>query len=376
MASIPINVLRYGLPSVPLGFLVYGVIRLSNAGEAVDDAHKGTAVAFASAIVWVAFLLLGAAASRQAKDHKLGWVSMLLGADGRLSTSKTTMWLWTFGVGYALLFAAGIAIFIDPKALLFPANWEDYLVLLGGPFAAGVLSKYALVTKFNNGTISKTVVAGLAQTTALGSPVKPAPAAGAGVAAGGDAPAAPTLTNTASLSDIVNNDDGGLDLVDSQYFLFNLIAFAYAMGVFLSNNFNSSITGDKYLLPAIPSQLLALTGAAAATYVANKSVQKDAPAISTVVPDADVVARTNVLLRGVNLVQEGLDPLVAAAQTSIWVTPGTTVAPSGTPIRVPATSATPSAVSFSLPPGLSGPVGLVVVGPGAVPTGEYTITTK
>lgn len=366
MKSFPLKALRFGLPIVPFGFLVYGVVRLLTAGTAFKDAHAGWALVFASGVVWLAFLLLGVAAPQKSKD--LGWLSVVLGADGRLSTSKTAMWLWTFGIGYALLFTAGVAIFVDNKAPLFSANWEDYLVLLGGPFAAGVLSKYALVTKLNNGTIGKTLVPNLAQTTALGQPVAPQ----AGKVAG-----AATQTGEPSVSDIVNNDDGGLDLVDSQYFIFNLVAFAYAMGVFISNNFNHLVVADKYVLPSIPSQLLALTGASAATYVANKSVQRDAPAISLSVPATNVIADTEVLLRGVNLIPQGLDPLVATAQTSVWMTPGTIANPSGAPVRVTATSATPTAVSFTLPAGLGvGTVGLVVVGPGAVPTNEYPITTK
>jgi hypothetical protein len=338
------------------------------AGTDFDDRHKGLAVAFSSGIVWVAFLLLGTAASAPAKDRHLGWLSVILGADGRLSTSKATVWLWTFGVGYALLFVAGVGIFVNAQEPLFPASWDDYLILLGGPFAAGVLAKYAVVTKFNNGTIGKTLVPGLAQSTALG-PVTAAPLVPAGAAE-------TNPTSEASVSDIVNNDDGALDLVDSQYFLFNLIAFAYAMGVFLSNNFNSDVTAGKYLLPAIPSQLLALVGASAATYVANKSIQKDAPGISSANPSVDVAADASVLLTGVNLVPQGLDPLVAAAQTSVWLTPGTTAAPSGTPVRVVASSATPTSVSFTMPQGLQGTVGIVVVGPGALPTAEFSITAK
>lgn len=369
MSFSPIGAVRIGVPLVPFGFLCYGAVRVSTAGADFDDRHKGWAVVFASGIVWLAFLLLGTAASAPAKERRLGWVSVILGADGRLSTSKTTMWLWTFGVGYALLFVAGVGIFVNAAEPLFPAQWDDYLILLGGPFAAGVLAKYAVVTKFNNGTIGKTLVPGLAQTTALGSAVVGSPAAA-------PAHAVPTKTSDAAVSDIVNDDDGALDLVDSQYFLFNLIAFAYAMGVFLANNFNSDVTTDKYLLPAIPAQLLALAGASATTYVANKSVQKDAPGISSIHPSVDVEAGAPVLVTGVNMVPQSLDPLVAAAQTSVWLTPGTTASPSGSPQRVVASSATPTAVGFTMPPVAPGAVGVVVVGPGALPTGEYQITAK
>src|SRR5437588_30227 len=64
--------------------------------------------------------------------------SILLGADGRLSTSKTVAAAWTAVVAYVLI------------TLLFswPKDWADalkhlsptYLLLLGGPYASLVLS--------------------------------------------------------------------------------------------------------------------------------------------------------------------------------------------------------------------------------------------
>ena len=366
-ATFAMNVLRYGLPLIPAGFLVYGVIYTVSQTRAQDvhHAHVGWAVIFASALVWLAFVLLGLAAPRLVAGQpgtgsvaarsrsNLGWLSVLLGADGRLSTSKSAIWLWTAGLGYALLFITGVAIFVDAKATLVSSPWQEYLLLLGGPFSAGVLAKYAVVTKLNNGTIGKTLIPGLAQPTAAGH-------IGVG--------------RSAQLSDVVSNDSGNLDVVDSQYLLFNLVTFAYAAGTFLSNNFNHLVVEGKYALPSIPSPLLALTAAAAATYVANKAIQKDSPGIDSVVPAQDVHAEAQILIRGVNLVPRDLDASVAAAQTRVWLTPGTTVAPSGAPVTVTPTSATPTAVSFTMPPGLpAGLVGLIVVSPGAVPTQEFSI---
>lgn len=365
------RLLRYGLPVVPVGFLVYGVVYTVLRTRAHDShhAHVGWAVIFASALVWLGFVLLGLAAPRRgagpraatgptvARDGPdLGWLSVLVGADGRLSTSKSAIWLWTAGVAYAFLYITGVAVFVDTKATLVSSPWEQYLLLLGGPFAAGVLAKYTVVTKLNNGTIGKTLIPGLAQPTAVGH-------------VGGD--------QSAQLSDVVSNDSGSLDLVDSQYFLFNLVAFAYAAATFLSNNFNHLVVDGKYSLPSIPSPLLALTGAAAATYVANKAVQKDSPGIDSVVPTQNVQTGAEILVRGVNLVPHDIGGSVAAAQTRVWLTPGTTVAPSGVPVSVTPTSATPTAVTFTMPTGVpAGVVGLIVVGPGAVPTQEFSIESS
>ncbi|MGZ4436475.1 MAG: hypothetical protein ACXVW6_02470, partial [Nocardioidaceae bacterium] len=328
VTGFSLKVLRFGVPLVPLGFLVYGIVYTVLRARAHDThhTHVGWAVVFASALVWVAFVLLGLAArprAGQGRAGRLGWVSVLLGADGRLSTSKSAIWLWTAGVAYALLFVTGIAVFVDTSATLASSAWEEYLLLLGGPFGAGVLAKYAVVTKLNNGTIGKTLIPGAAQPTA------------AGHAAIGRSP---------QVSDVVSNDNGSLDVVDAQYFVFNLVAFAYAAGTFLTNNFNHLVVDGKYALPSIPSPLLALSGAAAATYVANKAIQKDSPAIDSVVPSEEVRPGDSVLVRGVNLVTGDLGATVAAAQTRVWLTPGTTEAAAGTPVTVAPIAATPTSV--------------------------------
>jgi len=357
-AAISMRVLRYGLPLIPFGFLSYGVVYivLRSRADDVHHTHVGWAVVFASGLVWLVFVLLGLAARGQAAGSRagsLGWLSVLLGADGRLSTSKSVIWLWTTGAGYALLYIAGIAVFVDTEGTLTSTPWGEYLLLVGGPYAAGVLAKYAIVAKLNNGTIGKTLVPGRAQPTAVGHP---------------------GIDQQSRASDIVSNDYGNLDIVDAQYLLFNLVAFAYAAGTFLSSNFNHLIVDGKYALPSIPSPVLALAAATAATYVANKAIQKDSPAIDSVVPSRHVEADDDVLIRGVNLVPRGLDGDVAAAHTRIWLTPGTTAAASGTPVTVTPTAATPGAVSFTMPPDVpAGLVGLVVVGPGAVPSQEFSI---
>lgn len=92
--------------------------------------------------------------------------------------------------------------------------WDDYLVLLGGPFAALVLARGIVSAKVQSGTIQKTVA----------------------------------NDGTAKLRQALTSDDDNIDLVDSQYLIFNLVAFGYVIVGLASTN----------RLPAIPGLLLAL----------------------------------------------------------------------------------------------------------------------
>ena len=105
----------------------------------------------------VVFDLVAQKASPEPRK-KYGWLNVLMGTDGRISTSKTQIWLWTLGLAAALLYLSGIVIFRhDHDAGLFAkTGWEDYLILLGGPFAAGVLAQFTVSVKIDNGTLQKT----------------------------------------------------------------------------------------------------------------------------------------------------------------------------------------------------------------------------
>ena len=77
-----------------------------------------------------------------------------------------------------------------------------------------------------------------------------------------------------SFSQAASNDAGNVDLVDTQYLIFNLVTFAYVIIALAATN----------TLPAIPPFMFALTGVSAATYVVNKTAQTTPPTISAVVP--------------------------------------------------------------------------------------------
>jgi hypothetical protein len=175
------------------------------------------------------------------------------------------------------------------------------------------------------------------------------------------------------MASVVANDSGGLDLVDSQYFLFNIVAFAYAAGVFISNNFNHAIIPSmgKYALPNIPTTLLGLTSAAAATYVGNKAVQKSGPGITSIRPNTNVKMNDAMTITGVNLVPAKMPSSVAAEQTAAWLTAADGSVP---PVWVAPKSATPTTVTFNMVPGFEGKtVDVYVVSAGGVPSSTYPI---
>lgn len=294
---------RLGISAVlPIVGLVAGVIGLTkfwHQGNSHGYPWAALVVASGGMLLLIVVFDVVARSASPPNRKAYGWVNVVLGADGRISTSKTQIWLWTFGIGAALLYLSGIVIFrIGHDADVFTkTGWTDYLVLLGGPFAAGVLAQFTVTTKLDSGTLQK-------------APTVAAAAAGAAVAPAG----------TPKALDVIANDAGELDLVDSQYFIFNLVAFIYVAGLFVSQIIDKQVTdiGVKYALPSVPSVLLGLTSISAATYVANKAAVKNAPLISSVSPQP-VVAGQNVDILGVNLVPVGADPTTVPQSTSVVI---------------------------------------------------------
>jgi hypothetical protein len=184
--------------------------------------------------------------------------AMLLGADGRLSTSKTITAAWTVVIGFALITITTMVIAgggsISDK--LQPLS-DTYLLLLGAPFAALVLAKGIVVTRLQNGTLQKT-------------PIPP----------------------TFQASDLTTNDAGQTDLVDFQFLIFNAIAMAYVLVRFCT-------TPDKGL-PEIPAALAGLTSVSALTYTANKAIADNTPKITNIAQAGAVLTISGVQLGGAN----------------------------------------------------------------------------
>jgi hypothetical protein len=352
-----IRALRRGVFVIFGAAVVVGCVLAGKSDEPASSRHTGAALIFGSlAMLLLVGLLDLTVTTGSGNRKKFGWTGILLGADGRVSTSKTQVWLWTLGLAYAVLFLSGIAIFRS-ATVLGDANWNDYLILLGGPFAAAVLAKYAVVTKINQGSLTKSLTDAADPSATTSSP----------------APSTAT-TSTPQATDVIANDAGNLDLFDTQYFMFNVVAFAYAAGTFIAHNFNHAITGSaKYALPAIPSVLLGLTSASAATYVGNKAAQNTSPRINSVQPSQRVAPQTEVTVLGTNLVPAGLADTEATAGTSLLLTSSNRTANSET---VGATSATPTRVKFLMPDGFAGTtVDLVVITAAGLATQQYPISS-
>jgi hypothetical protein len=177
------------------------------------------------------------------------------GYDYRVSTSKTMAALWTMVVAFMVVDEALIAVIghgiFNSKAdfagfmastLDNTANNKLYLVFLGGPYGAAVAAKAIVTTRVNNGTLQKTD----------GTP------------------------NT--LSDLVSNDAGAVDLYDFQYTLFNFVALATTVAAFCA----SQSAG----LPALPDFMAILAGGSALTYTVNKGVSSNQPTLTAVHPQS------------------------------------------------------------------------------------------
>ena len=88
--------------------------------------------------------------------------------------------------------------------------------------------------------------------------------------------AVPTVTTSqaqATAGDLIMNDNGDTDLVDTQYALFTLVAVAFFVGTLVVITLDS-LHGSRAVvgLPQIPAALLGLTSLSALTYVGNKTV--------------------------------------------------------------------------------------------------------
>jgi hypothetical protein len=174
----------------------------------------------------------------QGKEDESGKASpfwyVVLGADNRVSTSKAQFALWTVALAYALLVIA----FHD--AVYPPGSLDPrYLLLIGFPAGAAVSAKAITTGQISSGNSSKTTIS--AKKKSLGT----------------------------ALSEIVSNDQGDLDLGDTQYFVFNLVALTAFFIAFFHNPTS---------LPVLPDTLVGLTSASAAAYVAKKATVGAAPA--------------------------------------------------------------------------------------------------
>lgn len=208
--------------------------------------------------------LISGTQKRGTHGRHRGVKALVIGADGRASTSKVQVLMWTLAVLYAFTFlllwgrsfgcgtqktdlceeARGVrGIFGD--VLEEPLETE-YYALLGLPTAAAVAAKALTVNKVAKGEVVK----------------EKATADEKGIGRG--------------LAEVVSADNGRTDLIDFQYFAFNLLALAYFLFQFVARPAEG--------LPEIPPTLIALTGVAVAAYTGKKALETEGPSISAVIP--------------------------------------------------------------------------------------------
>jgi hypothetical protein len=193
--------------------------------------------------------------AKPAARRRRGFGGLVIGKDGRASTSKLQAVLWTFAVFFALVFmlfwgrslgcgeASRSNQTVCQSAAKARSSFEDFLnhglqpeyfILLGFPLGAAVAAKAITSAQVKDHPNSKPEIAedssGIAQ----------------------------------SLRDVVSNDDGETDLLDFQYFAFNLLTLAFFFSQFLTHPAGG--------LPDLPPTLIALSGLSASTYVTKKAL--------------------------------------------------------------------------------------------------------
>ena len=231
--------------------------------------------------------------------------SPFMGEDGRLSTSKTVALLWSVFIVWVFtamtlisLTKSGIPLSKVQDALSeLPSN--EYLLLLGGPFAALVSAKGIVRSRIADGTLQKTK---------------------------GD--------SKIHLSDLVSKDSGQTSLTDLQFTLFNLVAIFWVVATFVKH----PMTG----LPPIPSGLAGLTSVSALTYIGNKAIQQATPRIAGITPSSARIGDL-VTISGTNLLPDHPD-----APSKVFITiDSLSVEPETDPL------ATASAIRVKVPAGVT-----------------------
>jgi hypothetical protein len=179
-----------------------------------------------------------------------------MGHDGRASTSKTQVALWTAAVVWALVDLLLLAR-AYPSGNLFASamtNWRpEYLVLLGLPVAAATAAKAAVTsTNSGHGPAGGKSAKALADNLNLDRVYvrESVPDGVRGFLTG--------------IAELITGDDARVDWADLQYVVFTLITLAYFAAQFLGKPTDG--------LPQIPAALLTLMGVSATGYTANKIV--------------------------------------------------------------------------------------------------------
>jgi hypothetical protein len=219
--------------------------------------------------------------SKPVPRRRRGLKALVIGVDNRASTSKLQASLWTVAVVFALTYmlflgrstACGAEQFRDSSRCNAARSFDlieiiseplqaQYFVLLGFPLAAALGAKALTTSKIAGGSLTKDKASDTEKGTTKG------------------------------LAEAVSNDRGEIDLLDFQYFAFNLLALGFFFIQFLTKPFDG--------LPALPATLIALAGLSAATYTTKKALETDEkPGITTVIPHrVPLVVGQLIVIRG------------------------------------------------------------------------------
>jgi len=211
--------------------------------------------------------------------RRRGLKAAFVGADGRVSTSKTQVFLWTVFLIAAFIYLLVLTRSYSGGTLFSSAvstNWRpEYLVLIGLPVAAATIA--AGTVKGSNGGVGPVATS---DATKIANATDGATAADIGVTSL-SASAAKALMTTSrlyardpvpenvngvvtGLVELVTDDSGALAWPDLQYVVFTLIALVSFCAQILAS--------PKDGLPPVPAALLTLMGVSSAGYVANKVV--------------------------------------------------------------------------------------------------------
>jgi hypothetical protein len=235
-------------------------------------------------------------------------VALVNGRDGRWSTSKTSAILWTYAVWFAFI---TILLHTNGQGLSGAVLHQQYLVLMGLPVAAAVVAKGMTQSKVESGKLATKLNNG-------------------------------TETNVASgLGQLVSDDSGQPDLLDFQYFGFNVILLGYFFTRFLGN--------QSLGLPDLPDTLVALSGVSAAGYLGKKGLEQDTTPVITSVTPRTARPGEVITIAGVNLATKDdkdvslrigevavrpNDVSIHDATTKLDVTIPAQAAPGAAPVRV------------------------------------------
>lgn len=254
-------------------------------GRPWSDDTRITRHAFSIAVV-IAVAILAALAAINWRRGEAGLVGYVQGEDGRLSTGLTQAAFWTMALTIMLLYFALLDSFSMNEAYNFDTTVggdefkEQYLFLLGGPFAAAAAARVLTGAKVDEGTLQK-------------------------------------VESSPQFRDVLTDDSGRGNLPDAQFFAFNLVAIAWFVLV---------LWEKPTELPTLPNVLVGLTSLSALSYTAAKAVAGNKPLITSVTRHVGVGERASELritpgssieIRGSNFVPEGARSRVQLAKIQI-----------------------------------------------------------